>query len=91
MTLGAALAGSVLLGAGDRRGAVEPQAVAISIATSATAANFQCEVGPRQLDRTSGLHAMRLSLGELFTRCQAGPAAGCRPPDPPHGSSIVVC
>ena len=49
MTLGTALAGSVLLGAGDGRGAVEPQAAPSSAATSATAASFQCEVdaGPR--------------------------------------------
>jgi len=91
MTLGAALAGSVVVGTGDRRGAVEPQAAAINVATSATAANFQREVdaGPRV--RTSGLHAMRLSLGEVFTRRQARPAAGCRLPDPPYGSSTVVC
>jgi hypothetical protein len=65
MTLGTALAGSVLPGAGDGRGAVEPQAAPSSAATSATAASFPCEVdaGPRA--RTSGPHAMPFSLGEV--------------------------
>ena len=65
MTLGTALAGSVLAGAGDGRGAVEPQAPPSSAATSATAASFPCEVdaGPRA--RTSGPHAMPFSLGEV--------------------------
>jgi hypothetical protein len=65
MTLGTALAGSVLAGAGDGRGAVEPQAAPSSAATSATAASFPCDVAAGPRARTSGPHAMPFSLGEV--------------------------
>ena len=90
MTLGAALAGSALVGVGDRRGAVEPQAVAINVATSATANNFQCEVDPRQLDRTNGLYAMRIAPGDWSVRSVPG-AGGARRDGGTHSPGYYGC
>ena len=78
--LAASLAGAVAAAEGDGRGAVEPQAVTISVATSAKTANAQPDVSPGSHDRTSGLYAMRIAPGDGSARCGVQLAGCSRPP-----------
>ena len=85
----AALAGAVAAAEGDGRGAVEPQAVTISVATRAKTADAQPDVSPGSHDRTSGLYAMRIALGDGPGSLQ-GAARGLFPSTGlPHDPRIV--